>query len=84
MYYIYNLRIKKRFRLRGLEIYIADKIDKLDTSWVPMGRAKAINEIDQFDIGDKLDKIVNGIQDFENKLKSREMMELIKERFDEF
>lgn len=82
MYYIYNLRIKKRYRLRGLEVYITDKIDTMDTSWVPLGRAKSINEYDHFDLGDKLEKILAGIKEFGHKLKSRDLMDLLKERFE--
>lgn len=84
MYYIYNIRIKKRYRLRGLEIYIASKIDNMDTSWVPLGRAKAINEYDQLDFGNKFESVLQELEKFGKKLEVKEKLDLMKERFVEF
>lgn len=62
MFFIYNMRIKKKSNLRGLEVYIHKAMSDIEVSWVPMGRSKSISERDHLDIDFKLDIVASKLK----------------------
>lgn len=70
LFFIYNLRYKKKTNLRGLEVFISKCMT--DTTWVPIGRSWSVVEVDHhLDIENKLEKLQKNSTAFVNQVNKK-------------
>ena len=62
LYFMYNVRFKHKYKLRGIELYVSEQKNDFNVTWMPLMRAARIDRSDEIKLDESLkstyDKLV--------------------------
>ena len=68
LFYIYNLQNKDNTDYNGIESYVSKRLESDDIGWFPITRALSVNEEEDENTSEKIQRKVNSIERYLNQI----------------